>query len=62
MGFTIETLIRQTLTAFDPAATGEDQQGGHFTLNVDIDGGEFPLLKQAAEEGTLNSLRIRQDG
>jgi hypothetical protein len=53
MGYTIGTIMRQTLIAFDPAATREDQQGGHFILKVDIEGGEFPLLHQAAKEGTL---------
>jgi hypothetical protein len=53
MGFTIGTLMRKTLIAFDPAATPEDQKGGHMILKVDIEGGEFPLLKQAADEGTL---------
>jgi hypothetical protein len=45
--------LRHTLIAFDPAATREDQQGGHFILKVDIEGGEFPLFKQAAEDGTI---------
>jgi hypothetical protein len=53
MGYTIGTLMRQTLLAFDPAATREDKQGGHFILKVDIEGGEFPLLEQVAKEGTL---------
>jgi hypothetical protein len=53
MGYTIGTLMRQTLIAFDPAATREDKQGGHFILKVDIEGGEYPLVHQAAEDGTL---------
>jgi hypothetical protein len=53
MGYTIGTIMRQTLIAFDPAAAPEDKKGGHFILKVDIEGGEYPLLKQAAEEGTL---------
>jgi hypothetical protein len=53
MGYTIGTLMRQTLVAFDPRATPEDQKGGHMILKVDIEGGEYPLLKQAADEGTL---------
>jgi hypothetical protein len=53
MGYTIGTLMRQILIAFDPAPTLEGQRGGHFILKVDIEGGEYPLLKQAAEEGTL---------
>jgi hypothetical protein len=53
MGYTIGTIMRKTLIAFDPRATPEDKKGGHFILKVDIEGGEFPLLKQAADEGTL---------
>jgi hypothetical protein len=53
MGYTIGTLMRQTLIAFDPAATPEDQKGGHMIMKVDIEGGEYPLFKQAADEGTL---------
>jgi hypothetical protein len=53
MGYTIGTLMRQTLIAFDPAATPEDQKSGHMIMKVDIEGGEYPLLEQAADEGTL---------
>ena len=53
MGFTIGTLMRQTLVAFDPRATPGDQKGGHMILKVDIEGGAFPFLQQAADEGTL---------
>ena len=53
MGYTIGSLMRKTLIAFDPEASPEEKTGGHFILKVDIEGGEFPLLAQAAEEGTL---------
>jgi hypothetical protein len=53
MGYTIGTLMRKTLIAFDPAATPEDQKGGHMIMKFDIEGGEFPLVEQAADEGTL---------
>jgi hypothetical protein len=53
MGYTIGTLMRMTLIAFDPAATPEDQKGGHIIMKVDIEGGEYPLFEQAANEGTL---------
>lgn len=52
-GYTLGTLMRQSLVAFSPMATAEDKKGGHFVLKVDIEGGEFPLLMQAVEEGTL---------
>lgn len=53
MGYTIGALMRNILTAFEPYATPEDKTGGHFILKVDIEGGEYPLVAQAAEEGTL---------
>lgn len=52
-GYTLGTLMRQSLLAFNPVATEEEKKGGHFVLKVDIEGGEFPLLAQAVEEGTL---------
>lgn len=53
MGYTIGTLMRQTLSAFDPDATPQEKRGGHLILKIDIEGGEYPLLHEAAEEGTL---------
>jgi hypothetical protein len=40
MGYTIGTLMRKTLKAFDPSATAEEKKGGHLILKVDIEGGE----------------------
>ena len=53
MGYTIGTLMRKTLKAFAPGATEADRKGNHLVLKVDIEGGEYPLLHQAAKEGTL---------
>jgi len=53
MGYTIGTLMRKTLVAFSPSATEADKSGNHLVLKVDIEGGEYPLLHQAVEEGTL---------
>jgi hypothetical protein len=53
MGYTIGTLMRKTLAAFDPEATEAQKKGSHLVLKVDIEGGEYPLLHQAVEEGTL---------
>jgi len=53
MGYTIGTLMRKTLTAFDPNASDAQKKGNHLILKVDIEGGEYPLLHQAVEEGTL---------
>jgi hypothetical protein len=53
MGRTIGSLMRQTLRAYDPAASAADKTGNHLVLKVDIEGGEYPLLFEAAEEGTL---------
>ena len=53
MGYTIGTLMRKTLAAFDPAADAGQKKGSHLILKVDIEGGEYPLLHQAVEEGTL---------
>ena len=52
-GYTIGTLMRKTLLAFDENASEADKKGGHLLLKVDIEGGEYPLLAQAVEEGTL---------
>jgi len=53
MGYTIGTLMRNTLAAFDPNAPESHKKGNHLILKVDIEGGEYPLLHQAVEEGTL---------
>lgn len=53
MGYTIGTLMRKTLRAFAPDATPEEKKGNHLVLKVDIEGGEFPLLSQAVQDGTL---------
>lgn len=53
MGYTIGTLMRKTLRAFDPLATEDEKKGGHLILKVDIEGGEYPLLDQAVSDGTL---------
>ncbi|EEC47506.1 predicted protein [Phaeodactylum tricornutum CCAP 1055/1] len=53
MGYTIGTLLRKTTNAFAPDAQPHEQSGGHFILKVDIEGGEYPLLDEAAREGTL---------
>lgn len=53
MGYTIGTLMRNTLAAFDPNAPESHRKGNHLILKVDIEGGEYPLLHQAVEEGTL---------
>lgn len=53
MGYTIGALMRKTLTAFDPNAADSQKKGNHLILKVDIEGGEYPLLHQAVEEGTL---------
>jgi len=52
-GYTLGTLMRKIMVAFDPDASEEDKKGGHFLLKVDIEGGEYPLLAQVAKEGTL---------
>lgn len=53
MGYTLGTLMRSTLAAFDPNASAHDKSGGYFILKVDIEGGEYPLLHRAVEDGTL---------
>lgn len=53
MGYTIGTLMRMTLNAFDSKMSTPDRVGGHFILKVDIEGGEYPLLEQAVLDGTL---------
>ena len=47
-GYTIGTLMKQTLSFFEDGVADN-----HFILKVDIEGGEYPLLHQAADEGTL---------
>jgi Methyltransferase FkbM domain len=53
MGYTLGTLMRMTLKAFDPDAPEKDRKGSHFILKVDIEGGEYPLMHQAITDGTL---------
>jgi Methyltransferase FkbM domain len=53
MGYTIGRLMRMTLKVFDPNASGTDKKGSHLILKVDIEGGEYPLIKQAVADGTL---------
>jgi Methyltransferase FkbM domain len=52
-GYTIGTLMRMTLKAFDPNLSEDEKKGTHLLLKVDIEGGEYPLLHQAVADGTL---------
>jgi hypothetical protein len=52
-GYTIGTLMRMTLKAFDPNLSEDEKKGSHLLLKVDIEGGEYPLLHQAVADGTL---------
>lgn len=47
-GYTIGTLMRKTLRYYQ-----DKVPDNHLILKVDIEGGEFPLLHQAVEDGTL---------
>jgi hypothetical protein len=57
MGYTIGTLMRQTSSRLILPLHLKTKGRAHD--NADIEGGEYPLFEQAANEGTL---RIRQDG
>jgi Methyltransferase FkbM domain len=53
MGYTLGTLMRMTLKALDPKASEQDKKGSHFILKMDIEGGEYPLIREAIVNGTL---------
>jgi Methyltransferase FkbM domain len=48
MGYTIGTLMKKTLSYYKDKVANN-----HLILKVDIEGGEYPLLHQAVEDGTL---------
>ena len=50
-GYTVGRLMRMTLEDLQEGSQREG--GGHLLLKVDIEGGEYPLMVQAAEEGAL---------
>lgn len=58
MGYTISELVRNTLKVYDPAHVGKGERikGQHLILKIDIEGGEYPLLLEAAKNGTLCEL------
>jgi hypothetical protein len=49
MGYTLDTLLNFTSIAFDPNASASARTGGHLLVKVDIEGGEYFLLRRAAE-------------
>jgi Methyltransferase FkbM domain len=53
MGYTVGTLMRKTLQAFNPTASKAEKKGGHFILKMDIEGGEYVVLQEAARDRTL---------
>jgi Methyltransferase FkbM domain len=53
MGYTIGTLMRKTLQAFNQTSSKAEKKGGHLILKVDIEGGEYQMLSQAAKDRTL---------
>jgi hypothetical protein len=53
MGYTIGTLMHQTLRAMAHDATPQERIGSHLIIKVDIEGGEYPLLAQAAKNETI---------
>jgi Methyltransferase FkbM domain len=50
-GVTIGSLMKRTLKTFSPDA--DPNEKNHLILKIDIEGGEYPLLWEAVEEGTL---------
>ena len=57
MGYTVSELLLMTMKQFDPnMIPQEDRKGGHLLLKVDIEGGEWPLILEAANNGTLCHL------
>jgi FtsZ-binding cell division protein ZapB len=43
MGYTITTLMKKTLQAFNPEASESEKSGGHLILKIDIEGAEVCL-------------------
>lgn len=52
MGYTIPTLLRKTIEAYNTTTT-TSSSSSHLILKIDIEGGEDQLLYQAVQEGSL---------
>lgn len=59
-GYTISSLMKQTLSAYDDPKdqqhSDDDILQNHLIIKVDIEGGEYPLLEEAIQNGTLCSF------
>ena len=53
MGYTITTLMKKTLKAFNESLPESERGGGHLLLKVDIEGGEYDLLFEIHKSGLL---------
>lgn len=53
MGLTLSTIMKKSLKAFDPNASPEERKGGHLLAKIDIEGGEYALMVEAAESGVV---------
>lgn len=50
-GTTLTSLMRSTLSAYDPHATEDDQKGGHLFVKIDIEGGEYQVFNEGFDSG-----------
>lgn len=56
-GITLTTLMRQTLLPFSKNASDEEKAGGHLVVKVDIEGGEYAFMEEAAMSNLLCEYR-----
>jgi hypothetical protein len=52
-GIALSTLIQKVLSPFDPNGSKEEKSGGSLLVKMDIEGGEYSVLKELAASPVL---------
>jgi hypothetical protein len=52
-GIALSTLLRRSLSPFDPNGSVEEKRGGSLLVKIDIEGAEYAVLKELAATGTI---------
>lgn len=52
-GITLSTLTKNTVLAYKPDASPEEQKGGLLIIKMDVEGAEYQVLKEVAASGVL---------
>jgi hypothetical protein len=52
-GIALSTLVKNAMLPFKPEATDEEKRGGVLIVKMDVEGGEYQVIKEVASSGVL---------